>query len=163
MSRGGQEEAFLRSATVKYLRGNLAVGQFYEMLTKRAGGMGAEVAVLKVARGIPEDKVSCLIRLVVHASQRWRSRSRSMPIVNRDFFDVPEIEIDLYPSDSRSCIEIEAEIVQYRRFTYGIFAPPPGECIAILPWHTNNAFFREQFYLRTGRRKVGYGQLDVSS
>ena len=58
-SPGGQEEAFLRSATVKYLRGNLAVGLFYEMITKRAvGGKGVEAAVLKVARGIPEDKVS---------------------------------------------------------------------------------------------------------
>ena len=58
LSPGGQEETCLRSAIMKYLRGNLEVRHFYDEVTRGVGSKDIEAAVLKVARAIPEDEAS---------------------------------------------------------------------------------------------------------
>lgn len=59
LSVGEEKDAYLRSATARYIRGSVDAEQFYEEITARLAGRMADGVVIKMARGMPEDKV-CL-------------------------------------------------------------------------------------------------------
>lgn len=65
-----EEQLCLRSTTMKYVRGSIGAGQFYEEMVRE--GRVEEAVIVKVARGMPEDKAWALM----DAHRKWRHEER---------------------------------------------------------------------------------------
>ncbi|CAN0387380.1 unnamed protein product [Ascophyllum nodosum] len=77
-SRDEEQDACLRSATVKYLRGSMSPNRFYEDISlSRLGGKRTGAVVARMAKGMPEEKASALMEVYRdHKREERLSRQR---------------------------------------------------------------------------------------